>query len=71
MLRAPHPRDQLGMPIALRTSAIGLSAAAGPVIRGALVADLGWRAVFFLTVHPALVTGVLPLRARSPGEAPA
>ncbi|WP_328730770.1 MFS transporter [Streptomyces caniferus] len=66
MLRATYPRDQLGMPIALRTSAIGLSAAAGPVIGGALVAHLGWRAVFFLTVLPALATGVLALAVRVP-----
>ena len=66
MLRATYPRDQLGMPIALRTSAIGLSAAAGPVIGGALVAHLGWRAVFFLTVLPAFVTGVVALAVRVP-----
>ncbi|MEU7434082.1 MFS transporter [Streptomyces sioyaensis] len=77
MLRATYPEDQLGMPIALRTSAIGLSAAAGPVLGGALVAHLGWRAVFFLTVLPALVTGVLALVVRVPdggvptGRAPA
>ncbi|MEX2970752.1 MFS transporter [Streptomyces sp. C184] len=66
MLRATYPEDQLGMPIALRTSAIGLSAAAGPVLGGVLVAHLGWRAVFFLTVLPALVTGVLALVVRVP-----
>ncbi|MFI9256724.1 MFS transporter [Streptomyces sioyaensis] len=72
MLRATYPEDQLGMPIALRTSAIGLSAAAGPVLDGALVAHLGWRAVFFLTVLPALVTGVLALVVRVPdGRGPA
>ncbi|SED32289.1 drug resistance transporter, EmrB/QacA subfamily [Streptomyces sp. 2112.3] len=71
MLRATYPRDQLGMPIALRTSAIGLSAAAGPVLGGALVAHLGWRAVFFLTVLPGLVTGVLALAVRVPKETPA
>ncbi|MFF8785158.1 MFS transporter [Streptomyces sp. NPDC015125] len=71
MLRATYPRDQLGMPIALRTSAIGLSAAAGPVIGGALVAHLGWRAVFFLTVLPALATGALALAVRVPVAMPA
>ncbi|MFG2863612.1 MFS transporter [Streptomyces sioyaensis] len=72
MLRATYPEDELGMPIALRTSAIGLSAAAGPVLGGALVAHLGWRAVFFLTVLPALVTGVLALVVRVPdGRGPA
>ncbi|SOE10394.1 Major Facilitator Superfamily protein [Streptomyces sp. 2323.1] len=72
MLRATYPEDQLGMPIALRTSAIGLSAAAGPVLGGALVAHLGWRAVFFLTVLPALVTGAMALVVRVPdGRGPA
>ncbi|MGW1373784.1 MFS transporter [Streptomyces sp. NPDC002446] len=66
MLRAAYPPDRLGMPLALRTSAIGLSAAAGPVVGGALVAHLGWRAVFFLNVVPAVVTGVLALAVRMP-----
>ncbi|MGW2558385.1 MFS transporter [Streptomyces sp. NPDC001514] len=66
MLRAAYPRDRLGMPIALRTSAIGLAAAAGPLIGGALAAHLGWRAVFFLSVAPALAVGVSALVVRVP-----
>ena len=66
MLRAAFPPDRLGMPIALRTSAIGLAAAAGPVVGGILVTQLGWRAVFFLNVVPALVMGVLALAVRAP-----
>ncbi|MEU9120971.1 MFS transporter [Streptomyces sp. NPDC048506] len=66
MLRAAYPPDRLGMPIALRTSAIGLSAAAGPVIGGALAAQWGWRAVFFLNVVPALAIGLLALAVRIP-----
>jgi EmrB/QacA subfamily drug resistance transporter len=68
MLRAAYPPDRLGMPIALRTSAIGLSAAAGPLVGGALVTHLGWRAVFFLNVVPALVMGVLALAVRGPAQ---
>ncbi|WP_371543903.1 MFS transporter [Streptomyces sp. NBC_00554] len=68
MLRAAYPADRLGMPIALRTSAIGLAAAAGPVLGGALVTALGWRAVFFLNVVPALVMGVLALAVRGPAR---
>lgn len=76
MLRAAFPADRLGMPIALRTSAIGLSAAAGPVLGGALATELGWRSVFFLSVVPALLIGVLALAVRAPtardgGNAPA
>ncbi|WP_438302849.1 MFS transporter [Streptomyces sp. HUAS TT11] len=71
MLRAAYPPERLGMPIALRTSAIALAAAAGPLIGGALVAPFGWRAVFFLNVAPALVMGVLVGCARVPEQQPA
>ncbi|WP_327725308.1 MFS transporter [Streptomyces europaeiscabiei] len=66
MLRGAFPPDRLGMPIALRTSAIGVAVAAGPLVGGALVAQLGWRAVFFLNVVPALVMGLLALAVRTP-----
>ncbi|MEV0179059.1 MFS transporter [Streptomyces sp. NPDC050625] len=66
MLRAAYPPDRLAMPLAVRTSAIGLAAAAGPVLGGALVTGLGWRAVFFLNVLPALGFGVLALATRGP-----
>ncbi|MEW1722239.1 MFS transporter [Streptomyces sp. NPDC093109] len=69
MLRAAYPSDRLAMPIALRTSAIGLAAAAGPVVGGALTDRLGWRAVFFLGVGPALVIGALALAVRTPAPA--
>ncbi|WP_228447344.1 MFS transporter [Streptomyces paludis] len=70
MLRAAYPSDRLALPIALRTSAIGLAAAAGPLVGGALTDRLGWRAVFFLGVGPALVIGVLALVVRIPAPAP-
>ncbi|WP_371574991.1 MFS transporter [Streptomyces sp. NBC_01314] len=66
MLRAAFPPDRLGMPIALRTSAIGVAVAAGPLVGGVLVAQLGWRAVFFLNVVPALGMGLLALVVRAP-----
>ncbi|MFJ4466206.1 MFS transporter [Streptomyces sp. NPDC089424] len=62
MLRAAFPPDRLRGPLAARTAAIGLAAAAGPVAGGALVQCFGWRSVFFLNVVPALVLGVLALR---------
>ncbi|WP_328421141.1 MFS transporter [Streptomyces sp. NBC_00443] len=66
MLRAAFPPDRLRTPIAVRTAAIGVAAAAGPVVGGALVAGPGWRAVFLLNVAPALVLGVLALAVRRP-----
>ncbi|WP_329112583.1 MFS transporter [Streptomyces sp. NBC_01353] len=71
MLRAAFPPDRLAMPIALRTSAIGLAAAAGPLIGGALVTGYGWRSVFVLTAIPAVVIGVLALAVPAPAVAPA
>ncbi|MGW5424397.1 MFS transporter [Streptomyces sp. NPDC003943] len=74
MLRAVFPPDRLGMPIAVRTSAIGLAAAAGPLIGGALVDAYGWRSVFLLGVPPTLAVALLalavpePRRATGPGR---
>ncbi|ANH94351.1 MFS transporter [Streptomyces sp. SAT1] len=68
MLRSAFPPDRLGMPLAVRTSAIGVAAAAGPVLGGALVAGPGWRAVFLLNVVPALVFALLALTL--PGREP-
>ncbi|MEV6996534.1 MFS transporter [Streptomyces sp. NPDC093982] len=66
MLRAAFPPDRLRTPIAVRTAAIGVAAAAGPVVGGALVAGPGWRAVFLLNVAPAVVFGILALAVRRP-----
>jgi len=63
MLRAAFPPDRLGMPIAVRTSVIGVAAATGP-----LVGAVGWRAVFFLNVVPSLLFGVLALTVRGPQQ---
>ncbi|MBO1330331.1 MFS transporter [Streptomyces sp. VRA16 Mangrove soil] len=68
MLRAAYPPDELGMPIALRTSAIGVAAATGPLVGGVLTAHLGWRSAFFLSVLPAVAIAVLVLCAPDPGE---
>lgn len=66
MLRAAFPPDRLARPLAVRTAAIGLAAAAGPLVGGALVTGLGWRAVFFLNVLPALVFGLPALLRPEP-----
>ncbi|MCS0599924.1 MFS transporter [Streptomyces sp. LP11] len=64
MLRAAYPPDRLAAPLAVRTVAIGLAAAAGPLLGGALVSGPGWRAVFFVNVLPALVFGLPALLGR-------
>ncbi|MFD4315494.1 MFS transporter [Streptomyces sp. NPDC058548] len=64
MLRTAYPADRLGTPIAVRTAAIGLAAAAGPLIGGALVSAYGWRSVFLLGVPPTLAIGLLALVTR-------
>ncbi|NML51907.1 MFS transporter [Streptomyces sp. R302] len=66
MLRTAYPPDRLTRPIALRTGAIGLAAAAGPLLGGALVSAYGWRAVFLLGVPPTLAVGLLALTVREP-----
>ncbi|MYX96782.1 MFS transporter, partial [Streptomyces sp. SID486] len=68
MLRAAYPPDRLASPLAVRTGAIGLAAAAGPLLGGALVTGLSWRAVFLVNVPPALAFG-LPALLR-PGRRP-
>ncbi|MGI5379485.1 MFS transporter [Streptomyces sp. CA-251387] len=68
MLRAAFPADRLRTPIAVRTAAIGVAAAVGPVLGGALVAGPGWRVVFLLNVVPALALGGLALAVRSPHD---
>lgn len=69
MLRAAYPPDRLRGPIAVRTAAIGVAAAVGPLVGGVLVAGAGWRAVFFLNVVPAVVFGALALAVREPERA--
>ncbi|MBZ3916415.1 MFS transporter [Streptomyces acidiscabies] len=64
MLRAAYPPDLLRTPLAVRTAAIGIAAAAGPVLGGALATAYGWRAVFVLTLAPTLVFGLLALAVR-------
>ncbi|AWT46444.1 MULTISPECIES: MFS transporter [Streptomyces] len=70
MLRAAYPPEGLRTPLAVRTAAIGLAAAAGPVVGGALVTGAGWRAVFLLNVVPAAVFGVLALARRAEPRRP-
>ncbi|MEV5971384.1 MFS transporter [Streptomyces sp. NPDC051921] len=69
MLRAAYPAERLGMPVALRTSAIGLAAAGGPLVGGLLVDVHGWRAVFLIGVPPTLAIALLCLAVPEPPRA--
>ncbi|MFF8195016.1 MFS transporter [Streptomyces bobili] len=69
MLRATYPPEALRRPIAARTAAIGLAAAAGPVLGGALTTGFGWRSVFLLNVVPAVVFGTLALAGGNRSQA--
>ncbi|MFI8823636.1 MFS transporter [Streptomyces sp. NPDC053431] len=66
MLRGAYPPERLGMPVALRTSAIGLAAACGPLVGGLLVDAYGWRAVFLIGVAPTLLVALLCLAVPEP-----
>ncbi|MEV6026384.1 MFS transporter [Streptomyces sp. NPDC052036] len=66
LLRLTYPADRLGVPVALRTSAIGVAAGAGPILGGVLVSSLGWRAVFWLNAPIALAIAALTLAVRAP-----
>ncbi|MFE4974247.1 MFS transporter [Kitasatospora sp. NPDC056651] len=70
MLRAALPTDRLAAPIAIRTAAIGLAAAAGPLVGGALTAHFGWRSIFLLGLLPA-AAALLSVRAVPAAAAPA
>ncbi|WUS95391.1 MFS transporter [Streptomyces sp. NBC_00708] len=66
LLRLVYPADRLGAAVALRTSAIGVAAAAGPVLGGVLVTHWGWRAVFLINIPAALAIAALTLAVRVP-----
>ena len=70
LLRLAYPPDQLATPVAVRTSAIGLAAAAGPLLGGVLVTQLGWRAVFVINIPIAVATALITLAVRVPMPAP-
>jgi EmrB/QacA subfamily drug resistance transporter len=66
LLRLAYPPDRIGTPVAIRTSAIGVAGAAGPLIGGVLIAHLGWRAVFVFNVPFAIAIAAATLAVRIP-----
>ncbi|MGR6916283.1 MFS transporter [[Actinomadura] parvosata] len=64
LLRLACPAERVNSAIAIRTSAIGVAAAAGPVLGGVLVAQFGWRAVFLINIPVAVVIAVLTATVR-------
>ncbi|GII78031.1 MFS transporter [Sphaerisporangium rufum] len=66
LLRLTHPADRLGRAIAVRTGAIGLAGAAGPILGGLLVAQLGWRSVFAVQAPIALAVAALAMATPAP-----
>ncbi|WP_067170063.1 MFS transporter [Microtetraspora niveoalba] len=66
LLRLTYPADRLGTAVAIRTSAIGVAGAAGPVLGGVLVTHLGWRSVFAINVPVALAIAAVAVVMRTP-----
>ncbi|WP_207123664.1 MFS transporter [Actinocatenispora comari] len=66
LLRLRYPPERLATPVAVRTAGIGIASAAGPVLGGVLVAQLGWRSVFVLNVPVAVAVAAVGLAVRLP-----
>ncbi|MGW4381122.1 MFS transporter [Kitasatospora sp. NPDC004531] len=66
LLRLCCPPERLGRAIAVRTGAIALAAAAGPLLGGVLVERFGWRAVFWINLPVAVLIAAMTLALRPP-----
>ncbi|GII75084.1 MFS transporter [Sphaerisporangium rufum] len=65
LLRAAFPAGRLSMAIGIWGAAVGVSSAAGPIVGGLLVENVGWQSVFFINVPVgavALAAGLWVLR---------
>ncbi|MCX4744508.1 MFS transporter [Kitasatospora sp. NBC_01287] len=69
LLQLASPPDRLGRAIAIRTSGIGVASGLGPLLGGALVAHLGWQAVFLINVPITLAIAACALAVRIPAPA--
>jgi EmrB/QacA subfamily drug resistance transporter len=61
LIRAAFPEDQLNRAVGIWSSASAAAIAAGPLIGGFLVEDVGWRSVFLINVPVAVATLVAGL----------
>ncbi|BCJ30486.1 MFS transporter [Actinocatenispora sera] len=68
LLRLRYPPERLAAPVAVRTGAIGIAGAAGPLLGGVLVAQLGWRSVFVLNVPVAVGIAAVGFAVRVPAQ---
>ncbi|MFJ5923209.1 MFS transporter [Kitasatospora sp. NPDC092948] len=66
LLRLCCPPERLGRAIAVRTGAIAVAAGAGPLLGGVLVAQFGWRAVFWINVPVAVLIAAMTVALRPP-----
>ena len=69
LIRELIPADRRAQAYGVFGSIIGVSAAVGPPIGGALTATLGWRAIFFVNVPVVAIATALLLRAVRAPEA--
>ncbi|MCX4763954.1 MFS transporter [Streptomyces sp. NBC_01275] len=72
LVRNAFPPERLNMPIAVRSSIIAASTAAGPIVGGLVVEHASWRWIFFVNVPLgalALVLGLVGLREVRPDRA--
>jgi EmrB/QacA subfamily drug resistance transporter len=58
LIRAAFPEDQLNRAVGIWSSASAAAIAAGPIIGGLLVENVGWRSVFLINVPVSVATVV-------------
>ncbi|MDI2126415.1 MFS transporter [Yinghuangia seranimata] len=71
LLRSSFPGDKLNMAIGIWAAAISSASAAGPIVGGLLVENVGWESVFFINAPVGLIAVAVGLAVladtREPG----